>query len=325
MKNNDLRLAALIRFATAITVLNIFGHFVLGFETSLAHACVALLTAYTLEITFETISARIQHRKPGYAGGFQNWFYFLLPGHISAMAVSMLMFTNQNLLPIVFATSLAVLSKVIFKVKIGGKVRHFLNPSNTGIAVSFILFPWVSTAPPYQFTENVAGWWDWVLPVIFISAGSFLNLKFTRKGPLIAAWLCGFFAQAVLRSLLFGVSMAPALLPMTGVAFLLYTFYMISDPSTTPMKTKNQIAFGLSVAAVYGVLMTMHISFGLFFSLIIVCTTRGTYFGIMNMIEEFKSKQKAAVEFPVIPEPRVVPQMVYEKKPATLPAEVLQD
>lgn len=324
MKNTDLRLAALIRFATAITVLNIFGHFVLGFETSLAHACIALLTAYSLELVFETINARIQHRKPGYAGGFKSMFYFLLPSHISAMAVSMLMFTNQNLLPIVFATSLAVLSKIIFKVKINGKIRHFLNPSNTGIAVSFILFPWVSTAPPYQFTENVAGWWDWVLPVLFIAAGSFLNFTFTKKGPLIMAWLAGFFLQAVVRSLISPISFVPAILPMTGVAFLLYTFYMISDPSTTPMKTSNQIAFGFSVAAVYGVLMTLHISFGLFFSLIIVCSARGAYFGIQDWIEQLKSKQALTV-FADMPGPRMAPQMAVEKKSASLPAEVLQD
>jgi hypothetical protein len=66
-----------------------------------------------------------------------------------------------------------------------------------------------------------------------------------------------------------------ALVPMTGVAFILYTFYMVTDPATTPSGRRAQIAFGLSVSAVYGLLMMTHVVFGLFFALTIVCTFRG--------------------------------------------------
>ena len=36
-------------------------------------------------------------------------------------------------------------------------------------------------------------------------------------------------------------------MPMSGVAFILYTFYMVTDPPTTPGTTRNQIFFGASV------------------------------------------------------------------------------
>ena len=62
---------------------------------------------------------------------------------------------------------------------------------------------------------------------------------------------------------------------MTGVAFILYTFYMVTDPATTPSGRREQIAFGFSVAAVYGLLMVTHVVFGLFFALSIVCAVRG--------------------------------------------------
>jgi hypothetical protein len=42
----DLRLPALRRFAVAITLLNVFGHTVLGFEQSWAQPLAALVTAY---------------------------------------------------------------------------------------------------------------------------------------------------------------------------------------------------------------------------------------------------------------------------------------
>ena len=277
-QNKDLRIEALKRFAAAITALNIFGHFYLGFEQSIAHALAALLTAYTLELGFEFVQAKSENRKTKFSGNIRNFIYFLLPGHISALAVSMLLFTNAGLMPVIFATAVAVLSKLIVRVKINGNYKHFLNPSNTGICVALLLFPWVGIAQPYQFTENVVGMGDLILPIIFVALGSFLNTKFTKKMPLIISWFCSFALQAVLRHFIFGAGLIPCLLPMTGVAFLLYTFYMISDPATTPMKTGNQIIFGFAVAMAYGALVAFHVVFGLFFSLFIVCILRGSYF-----------------------------------------------
>jgi hypothetical protein len=62
---------------------------------------------------------------------------------------------------------------------------------------------------------------------------------------------------------------------MTGLAFVLYTFYMVTDPATTPSSARGQVVFGLSVAAVYAALMVSHVVFGLFFALTIVCVARG--------------------------------------------------
>ena len=62
---------------------------------------------------------------------------------------------------------------------------------------------------------------------------------------------------------------------MTSAAFILFTLYMIPDPATTPIKPWRQVAFGVSVAAVYGVLFVFHVVFGLFFALAAVCAVRG--------------------------------------------------
>jgi Na+-translocating ferredoxin:NAD+ oxidoreductase RnfD subunit len=108
-----------------------------------------------------------------------------------------------------------------------------------------------------------------------VVSGTFVNSKFTRKLPLILGWVGGFIAQAVIRSLLGEATLTAALVPMTGLAFILFTFYMISDPGTTPFTSREQVLFGVAVAAVYGILMTMHIVFGFFFGLTLVCTVRG--------------------------------------------------
>jgi len=268
-----IRLGGLRRFAFAITFLNVLGHAWLGFETSWAHPLVALATGYSLEALLEWIDARATGR----ATRFHEGLDFFLSAHISSMAVSMLLYPGARLWPVVFATAVAVGSKVIFRFEVDGRVRHVLNPSNAGIALTLALFPQVGIAPPYQFTEVFLGVGNWILPAILICLGTFLNARFTGRLPLIGAWLAGFVVQAALRHWLLDAAFVPALVPMTGLAFLLFTFYMVTDPPTTPSSTRAQIVFGASVAAVYGGLMACHIVFGLFFSLVIVCAVRGSW------------------------------------------------
>jgi enediyne biosynthesis protein E5 len=272
----DLRLAALRRFAIAISVLNIFGHSVLGFEQSLAQLFASLATAYSVEILLEILDARSTGRRPRFMGGVMTLVDFLLPSHITGLACAMLLYANDRIMPIVFAATVAIASKAILRAQVGKSKRHFFNPSNFGIATTLLVFPWVGIAPPYQFTENLGGIAHVIVPCIFIFTGSLLNTKFTRRLPLILAWLSAFALQAVIRNLILGGSLAGGLVPMTGVAFLLFTFYMITDPGTTPAKPMNQVCFGAGVAFTYSVLMALHVTFGLFFALVIVCAVRGT-------------------------------------------------
>jgi Na+-translocating ferredoxin:NAD+ oxidoreductase RnfD subunit len=277
MKQQDLRLAALRRFATAITVLTILGHGFLGFEPSYASVFVSLGVSYSVELVLESLSAWSTQRQPRYYGGLLPMVNFLLSPHITGLAIAMLLYSNENLLPIAFAAAVANGSKYIFNVTTERGTRHFFNPSNTGISMTLLAFPWVGIAPPYQFSENITGYADWGFVVFICLLGTFLNARFTKRIPLIAAWLIGFFLQAWLRNAYFDTSIVAALNPMTGLAFLLFTFYMISDPGTTPFDTRGQLIFGATVALVYGLLVMLHVVFGLFFSLFIVCLVRGAY------------------------------------------------
>jgi Na+-translocating ferredoxin:NAD+ oxidoreductase RnfD subunit len=291
----DMRLAALRRFATAITVFNLVGHLLFGFEQAWLHPFVALATAYAAELLLEAVEARVQARRPKFTGGFVKLVDFLLPAHITAMAVSMLLYANERVMPLVFATTVAVASKHLFRIRVGERSRHFFNPSNLGITVTLLAFPSVGIAMPYMFTENLTGAGDWLLPALIVCSGSFLNARFTKKIPLIVAWLGTFALQALVRSQVFDTPTTAPWLPMTGVAFLLFTFYMVSDPSTTPRSVRGQIAFGSSVAVVYGMLLAGHVVFTLFFALSIVCLGRGVGLYLMGLRE-----RSAALEAPVV-------------------------
>ena len=279
-----MRLAALRRFAIAITALTIIGLWWLGFEEAYAYVLVSLAAGYFMELVLETLEAGSNGRTARYRGGFVAFINFLLPAHISSLAVAMLLYPNEQLWAIAFASAVAGGSKYIFRFKIGDKYRHFLNPSNAGIAITLILFPWVSIAPPYQYTENFSGALDWLLPLVFIIFGTLLNARYARRLPLIVAWLTAFAAQGVLRAWFFDTPIIAGVEIMTGVAFLLFTFYMIEDPGTTPFKPLAQVGFGVSVAIAYAILMMLHIVFGLFFALFAVCILRGIYLYITNKL-----------------------------------------
>ncbi|MCZ7474865.1 enediyne biosynthesis protein UnbU [Micromonospora sp. WMMC273] len=276
MANKDPRIVALRRFALSITVFTLLGHTVLGFEQSWLTPIAALLIAYALELLLETLEARVERRPVRYRGSAIDLVNFLLPAHIGGLACAMLLYGNERLWPTLFAVTVAIASKYVVRVRLtaGGAAKHVLNPSNFGIVVTLLCFTWVGIAPPYQFTANINGIWDWVVPGAILAAGTMLNAKLTRRGPLVAAWVAGFAAQAVLRSVIFDHALVAALLPMTGVAFVLFTNYMITDPGTTPHAPRRQVVFGLATAAVYGTLVLLHIEFGLFFALTTVCVGR---------------------------------------------------
>lgn len=294
------RIGGLRRFSIAITVLNILGHFFFGFEQSYAQPLVALATAYSLEIFLELIGAKMANRPYKFSGKLMNFIDFLLPGHITALAVSMLTYANDRLWVVCFATAVAISSKYLFQISVGKGRRHFLNPSNFGITVTLLLFSWVGISPPYQFAENLDRYGDWILPAIIICSGTILNFLFTKRLPLIAAWLIGFALQAFARHFIFDAQLTAALMPMTGVAFILYTFYMVTDPATTPESTSGQIIFGFANAMFYGLLMVSHIVFGLFFALTINCIVRGAILYaeayLANRVKVEKTSKVSGVE-----------------------------
>jgi len=268
-------LAGLRRFAIAITVLTILGHGFLGFEQSYAQPVVSLATAYSMQLLLEWASAWSERRRPRFAGGLGPLVNFLLSAHITGLAVAMLLYFHDSLWAIAFASAAAISSKTLFRVPIGSAQRHFFNPSNFGISVTLLLFPWVGLAMPWQFTAGLTGIGDWLFVAFVFVLGSYLNTRYTRRIAVVLGFLGGFVAQAVLRALFFGAPLLAVLMPATGIAAMIFTFYMVPDPATTPERPRAQVVFGASVAAVYLVFMLLHIVFGLFFALTIVCAVRG--------------------------------------------------
>lgn len=360
------QLGGLRRFALAITIFNLLGHFWFGFEQSWAQPLASLATAYVTQLLLEALEAWAQHRRPGFTRGFGGLVNSLLSAHISGLACAMLLYANERIWVVCFASAVAIASKTLFRMPVGSAkgawplllfqlvlflfllqtgeptshwipvapawmlafrlgmlvlvlvlvalippevpTRHYLNPSNFGIAVTLLLIPWVGIAVPYHFTENLGSIGDWAVPMVIICTGSFLNTWYTRRLPLVLAWVGAFALQAIVSSLILWYStgfcpLVSRLSAMTGVAFILFTFYMVTDPATTPERPWVQVAFGASVAVVYSLLLMCHIVFALFVALVIVCVARGL---LMYLLACLRSPKPAAgsapVPAPVLPE-----------------------
>ena len=279
---NDFRSSVLIenvggkrRFAFTITVFTILGHAWLGFEASYAQPLVALATAYVVQLLLESVDARSSGRRPRFAGGFVPLLDFLTSAHITALSIVMLLYFNDRLIIVAFAVAVAIGSKYVFRVPLHGRRVHFMNPSNLAITTTLLLFPWVGLAMPWQFSANLSGVGDWLLPLIILCLGSILNVVFTKRIPAIVAFLAAFLVQAVVRSIWFRTPVMAPLLLTTGVEALIFTFYMLPDPATSPSRSVSQILYGSSVAILYGIMVANHVVFGLFYALTIVCACRG--------------------------------------------------
>ncbi len=154
---------------------------------------------------------------------------------ISALSLCLLLRTDALAWAAV-AAALAVGSK--FLVRVRGK--HVFNPTNLALAALLLATPevWVSpgqwgTGASFAFAIACAG-----LAVTYRSARSDVTLAF------IAAYA----GLITARSLYLGEPLTIPLHRLESGAFLLFSFFMISDPKTTPDARAGRIAFALLVA-----------------------------------------------------------------------------
>ncbi|HSG41116.1 MAG TPA: enediyne biosynthesis protein UnbU [Thermoanaerobaculia bacterium] len=269
---NGLRMSA-----TLATVFTILGHTVFGFEQSWAQVVVALLTGYGCALFFEWVDARANGTVPGYqGGGLRKAVDFMLSAHMTSITMSFLLFVNQRLWIMAFAVALAIGSKYVLRVRQNGRLQHFMNPSNLAIAVVLIVYQWTGILP-WAFTTNLMGAWDWIVPLIIVGLGMRLNLLFTGRLPTILSWLGTFILLGAARAWYFGSPVLAELVPLTGIAFVLFTFYMITDPQTSPSRVRSQFFFGAGIALAYSVLLMLHVQYTMFYSVTVIAATRGMY------------------------------------------------
>ncbi len=153
------------------------------------------------------------------------------------------------------AAALAIGSK--FSIRVRGK--HVFNPANFAIVALLLLDRgWV--AP---------GQWGAValFALVLGGAGVFVTAR-SERFDITAAFLAGYGALLVGRALWLGDPLSIPLHAMQNGSLILFAFFMISDPKTTPSSRAGRILFALAVAAVtYGIRFTLYRSDGVMWAL----------------------------------------------------------
>jgi Na+-transporting NADH:ubiquinone oxidoreductase subunit NqrB len=154
---------------------------------------------------------------------------------ISGLSLCLLVRTNSALLAAV-AAFVTIASK--FLVRWNGK--HVFNPTNFGLVAMMLLTERVWVSP--------GQWGSAAFFAFLIACAGILVVRRAARSDVTLAFL-GFYALLVLaRSLALGEPLAIPLHRLESGALLLFSFFMISDPKTTPDSRAGRILFALLVA-----------------------------------------------------------------------------
>ena len=156
---------------------------------------------------------------------------------ITSLSLTLLLRTDSVSIAFIAAV-IAIGSK--FLVRVNGK--HVFNPAN--IAIVTLMFAsdhaWLSSGQ----------WGNATLVAFAFACLGFLVLTKARRAETTIAFLASFAALLVGRALWLGDPLSIPLHQLQSGALLLFAFFMISDPKTTPNAAVGRVVYGSLVAVV---------------------------------------------------------------------------
>jgi enediyne biosynthesis protein E5 len=199
----------------------VYGMAWLDFDITVARACLLLLTA----LGTQAVCDRAEGRRT----------VNVRSALISGLSLCLLLRTNRTELAIVAAV---VTIGAKFLVRFRGK--HLLNPTNGGLVAMLLLTDQAWVSP---------GQWGSVAFFAFLMAclGGIVVNRASRS-DVTYAFITFYCALLFGRSVYLGEPMTIPLHRMESGALLLFTFFMISDPKTTPDSRAGRVLFAALVA-----------------------------------------------------------------------------
>jgi enediyne biosynthesis protein E5 len=215
-----------------------------GWITTYSPTFVAIISSILTEIVLSRlIAGKWPHLASAYIGG---------------ISVGILI-KGPELWPYVLCTVLSIASKYAIRVK----GRHLWNPSNFGVTLMLILASNTVAALSVQSGNEI-----W--PVLVIAVLGCLILFRLGLLHIPICFVTTFIGLSYLRSLYTGNPFLTEVGVMTSPMFLLFTFFMITDPKTITRKFWSQCTVAVLVAVMECVLRLERDVHSLFHSLFIV-------------------------------------------------------
>jgi Na+-transporting NADH:ubiquinone oxidoreductase subunit NqrB len=204
----------------ALTVLLLYGIFALDFDLTLFRAVLLLATA----IATQAICSGIRHVA-----------FDPRSAAISGLSLSLLL-RSESLALLIAAAVIAVGSK--FVIRVNGK--HIFNPTNGAIVAMMLMTNRVWVSP--------GQWGNVAFFGFLITCIGGLVVNRAARSDVTYAFIIFWSALVIGRSLWVGEPLAIPFHRLESGALLLFTFFMISDPKTTPDSRAGRILFAALVA-----------------------------------------------------------------------------
>lgn len=156
---------------------------------------------------------------------------------ISALSLILLLRTDDVLLAMT-AAAIAISSK--FLVRFNGK--HMFNPANVAIVSLMLLSDrvWISTGQ----------WGNAAIGAFALACLGFIVLTRAKRAETTITFLLAYAALLVGRALWLGDPLQIPLHHLQNGALLIFAFFMISDPKTTPNTAAGRIIYAMIVASI---------------------------------------------------------------------------
>ena len=221
------------KVALLLSLYLIFGLTFLGFSRHPLQIVVVLSLGMLLDFLLKAI--------------FQNKAVFPLSGYISSLSLAILLNYTLGFTWIWIPVFIAIASKYLFIYK----KRHIFNPSLFAICCCLLFGQeFITLAPAYQWYGVVEVSW---LATFFILTGALMVFVFKiNRTWLIASFLFFFLLQSILRAMILEHVIPFSTLVYSSIwtpSFYLFTFFMITDPKTSPNGKYAQILMGFGIAA----------------------------------------------------------------------------
>jgi Na+-transporting NADH:ubiquinone oxidoreductase subunit NqrB len=235
-----------------ITFILLIGELSYGILQSYWFTALAIVSSLLLEITLSWF--------------MRGCFPHLASAYITGISVGILV-RSPLAWPYVIASLLSISSKYVLT--FGG--RHLWNPSNFGVSVLFFLVPATAVGLSLEWGNYI---WP---PIVILCLGSLILYSLGRL-HITLTYVASFTVLSLLRSALSHRPVLSELGLLTAPSYLLFMFFMITDPKTTARTRPRRCAVTITVALVETALRLAEVIHAAYYALFIV-------FPISNLLE----------------------------------------
>jgi len=179
---------------------------------------------------------------------------FPISAIISGLGISLLLSSDEGW-PYALAAVLAISLKHLIRYE----GRHIFNPNNIALVFMLYMLPEYAVSTPKQWTNG------YEVMVLILLLG-FVASYSAKRLDTVLAFLVSFVVFALGRSVFFDHPWLWSLGPVLGASFQLFTFFMITDPKTTPPTRKARIWFAVAIAFIDAIMRVLSITNSLFYA-----------------------------------------------------------